>query len=349
MRHRFLGSIGALAVIAVVSLAPVNAAGQAPKAAPAADNKTPQSRTPWGDPDLQGVYTFSTLTPVERPREFAEKDTLTEAELAALEKKNAIRIITDSELPAGETGAYNAFWTSNEKGRLTGHTSLIVDPENGRQPPLTAAAQKAQENFLTETASRIRGVKPYQHLLINKPADFDEFTRCLARPMPRIGQSYNHGIQVLQTPGYVVIDYESMHDVRIIPLDRRPHLDQQISLWNGDSRGHWEGQTLVVEVTNFTNKTLFADYRGFDGIFKNSGTRLTERFTRVDANTINYEVTVDDPATWTKPWTFILPWRSDDPNYKNPEDLYEYACHEGNFRMVEDALLGSRVIEQTVK
>ena len=164
--------------------------------------------------------------------------------------------------------------------------------------------------------------------------------------MPRIGQSYNHGIQVLQTPGYVVIDYESMHDV---PLDKRPQLDPSIRGWNGDSRGHWEGNTLVVEVTNFTDKALFADYRGFDGIFKTSATHLTKRITRVDANTINYEVTVDDPATWTKPWTFILPWRSDDPNYKNPEDLYEHACHEGNFRMVEDAILGSRVIEQTVK
>jgi hypothetical protein len=212
-----------------------------------------------------------------------------------------------------------------------------------------ARAQKAQSDFLAEVMSRIRGSKPFQYMLYHSPTNMDEFTRCLSRPMPRIGQSYNHGIEVLQTPGQVVIYYESMHDFRVIPLDGRPHLDQRVTTWNGDSRGHWEGQTLVIESTNFTDKALFADYRGFDGIYKTQSLRLVERLTRADANTINYEVTVEDPLTWTRPWTFVLPWRSDDPNYREAEDLYEYACHEGNYRMMENALSGSRHIEQTVK
>jgi hypothetical protein len=243
----------------------------------------------------------------------------------------------------------NAFWTETEKGRLTGRTSLITEPENGRQPPLTARALRAQAEFLKEAESRLRGARPYQYLLIRNPRQMDEFTRCQSRPMPRIGQSYNHGIQVLQTPGQVVIYYESMHDARIIPLDGRPHVDKKVTTWNGDARGRWEGNTLVIESTNFTEKALFADYRNFDGIFKTPTLRVTERLTRVDAKTLNWEVTVDDPATWTRPWTFVIPWRADDPNYQEPEDRDEYACHEGNYRMMEDALSGSRHIEERVK
>jgi hypothetical protein len=325
-------------VVAIVSLAPISAAGQAP-----------QSRTPWGDPDLQGVYTFATLTPMERPRDLAGKAAFTEAELAELQKRQAVNIVTDSEDAPGEISSYNAFWTETEKGRLTGRTSLITDATDGRQPALTSAADNRRERFQADIASRTVGTAPFEHILLNSWADMDEFTRCHSRPMPRIGQSYNHGLQVLQTPGFVVIHYESMHDVRIIPLDGRPHLDKKVDTWNGDSRGRWEGQTLVIESTNFTTKALFADYRGFDGIFKQPTLRLVERLTRVDADTINYEVTVEDPATWTKPWTFLIPWKADDPNYQEPEDLYEYACHEGNYRMMEDALSGSRHLENTPK
>jgi hypothetical protein len=157
--------------------------------------------------------------------------------------------------------------------------------------------------------------------------------------MPRIGQAYNHGVMILQTPASVAIFYESMHDVRIVPLDGRPHLHSSIRQWNGDARGRWEGNTLVVDWTNFTEKQEFAGAP--------QGTmRFTERFTKVDANTINYEVTVTDSATWTRPWTFVLPWRADDPNYQKPEDLYEYACHEGNYRMMENSLKGTRALKR---
>ena len=340
MSHRFLGTL--TVVVAIVLLV------QIPATAQQARKFTPP-RTAWGEPDLQGVYSFSTLTPMERPRDLAAKGTFTPEELAQLERENAAKIIADATTEEGDTGTYNAFWTETEKGKLTGRTSLILEPENGRQPALTPRAIKAQSDFIAEATSRVRGGKPYLYILYYSPRDMDEFTRCLSRPMPRIGQSYNHGIEVLQTPGQVVIYYESMHDFRVIPLDGRPHLDQKIATWNGDSRGHWEGQTLVIESKNFTDKALFADYRGFDGVYKTPTLRLTERLTRVDAKTINYEVTVDDPATWTKPWRFSLPWRSDDPNYGQPEDLYEYACHEGNYRMMDDALSGSRTIEKTVK
>ena len=156
--------------------------------------------------------------------------------------------------------------------------------------------------------------------------------------MPRQSQAYNHGLQILQVPGYVVIHYESMHDVRFIPLDGRPHLPDNIRLWNGDSRGHWEGNTLVVDWSNFDPRQ---EYEGAS----QARMHFVERFTRVDAKTINYEVTVDDPTTWTRSWKFVLPWRADDGNYQKPEDLYEYACHEGNYRQMEDALSGSRVLE----
>jgi hypothetical protein len=160
--------------------------------------------------------------------------------------------------------------------------------------------------------------------------------------MPRLAQAYNHGVEILQTPGYVVIFYESMHNARIIPLDGSPHLPSNVRLWDGDSRGHWEGSTLVVDWANFDPR------QEFQGAMEGN-VHVTERLTRIDANTINEVVTVSDPATWTKTWTYVLPWRADDSNYQKPEDLYEYACHEGNYRQMENALAGSRAIEAKAK
>ena len=297
--------------------------------------------TPWGDPDLQGVYTFSTTTPLERPEALAAKVAYTEAELAELQEQLAIQVVTDivAPPPGGLGNAYNRFWHSNEKGRLTGRTSLIVDPPDGRKPPLTPQAGKLHEERAAEAAARRIEDPPYQYTLYYHWEEHSAYTRCVARPMPRIGQSYNHGLQILQTPGHVVIFYESMHDARIIPLDGRAPLDPRIRQWNGDSRGHWEGGTLVVESTNFTDK------QEFQGALQGN-MRFVERLTRVDPDTIGYEVTVHDPETWTAPWSFALPWRADDPNYENPEDLYEFACHEGNYRMMEDTLRGSRVLQE---
>ena len=341
MSHRFFAPVGAIAsVVVLVLLAQMPIAAQQAKAPAKAWTQT---RTAWGDPDLQGVYTFSTPTPLERPNGLAAKDTFTEAELAELEEKTTAGFNSEGNAPRpGDPGAYNNFWTSTEKGRLTGRTSLILDPENGRMPPLTERAQKVRDQLVKEAAARRVTVGPVQHSLYDTWKDHPSYTRCVARPMPRIQQSYNHGLQILQTPGYVVIDYESMHNVRIIPLDRRPHLDSGIRLWDGDSRGHWEGNTLVVDWTNFTDKQ---EWQGQP----EGNMHFIERITKVDENTINYEVTVDDPTTWTKPWTFLNPWCSDDPVYQQPEDLYEYACHEGNYRMMEDSLLGTHVIKETLK
>ena len=316
---------------------------QTPVAGQDTDAWTP-GRTAWGDPDLQGVYTFSTQTPLERPEGLGNKETYTEKELAELGAQAAERRATDEVAAApGDLGAsYNAYWTSNEKGQLVARTSLIVDPLNGRLPPLTERAQEIHDDRAAELASRQVGEPPFVYTLYATWLDHPAYTRCAARPMPRIGQAYNHGLQILQTPGYVVIYYESMHDTRVIPLDGRPHFDSSIRQWNGDSRGHWEGNTLVVDWRNFTDKQ---EFRGLG--LPQGNMRFVEHITKVDENTIEYEVTVHDPTTWTQPWTLVAPWRADDPNYQTPVDLYEFGCHEGNYRMMENSLKGSRVLRET--
>ena len=324
-------------VIAVVALATTPLAGQS---SPARSPQRAQDKTPWGDPDLQGVYTFSTLTPLQRPDALAAKVALTEAELAEQEERDAQnRVAEDRPLAPGNPGTYNNFWTSNEKGRRTGRSSLIIDPPDGHRPPLTPQAQKMRDQLTGEAAARRVGTPPFDHVLYNTWSDLPTYTQCTSRPMPRLAQAYNHGLQILQVPGYVVIYYESMHNARFIPLDGRPHLPGNIRLWNGDSRGHWEGNTLVVDWTNFDPR------QEFQGALQGN-MHFVERFTRVDANTVNETVTVDDPTTWTKTWTFCRPWRAT-TQLPTPEDLYEYACHEGNYRQMEDALSGSRAVEDT--
>jgi hypothetical protein len=302
------------------------------------------------------VYTFATQTPLERPNRFADRATLTEAELADLEEQDGRELQDAITGTSNEPGnSYNPLWSAGEEGRLTGRTSLITDPPDGRRPALTPQAQKKrQARVAADAARRVRQADPSVKCagdgrsvgeciatIYNTWEDHPTYTRCLARPMPRISQAYNHGVLIVQTPEYVAIHYESMHDTRIIPLDGRPHLHPGIRLWNGDARGKWEGNTLVVDWTNFTDKQEFSG--------SPEGTmRFIERFTKVDANTINYEVTVIDPETWVRPWTFQLPWRSDDRNYQKPEDLYEYACHEGNYRQMENSLKGSRALKESL-
>ncbi len=340
MSHRFPTlAVLLTAVIMAVLLAPAPVTGQQ------APNWTP-ARTPWGDPDLQGVYTFATPTPLQRPTGLAGKAAYTETELVELATRSeAARSERESRAPDPErpSGGYDAVWTAPERGRLTGRTSLIIDPEDGRMPALTANGLKVRAGIEAERATRLIG----DETIYNIWSDHPTYTRCLSRPMPRIGQAYNHGLQILQTPGQVVIHYESMHDVRIIPLDNRPHLPANIRQLNGDARGRWEGNTLVVNWTNFTDKQMFDGAGDGENGFPQGNMRYTERFTKVDANTIEYMVTVEDPAIWTRPWTVVLPWKSDDPNYQNPEDLYEFACHEGNYRMMEDSLTGSRALKQS--
>ena len=302
---------------------------------PAQQRNYAPPRTEWGHPDLQGVYTFATETPLQRPAALANKETYTEEEQKKLEQQ--LQEKYQENIATNEHFSYNALWFVGDQGRPTGRTSLIVDPPNGRMPPLTPAGGKIRAEILARQAAKGRG----KDEVINTWEDHTLYNRCISRPMPRVSQEYNQGVEILQTPRDVIIFYESMHDVRIIPVDGTPHLDANLRQWNGDSRGHWEGNTLVVDWNNFTGRQKADGSAPFGG-FTQENMRFTERFTRTDANTVVYEVTVQDPNIWTKPFTLQLPWRADDPAYKGPDDLLEYACHEGNYRMIEDTITGSR-------
>ena len=328
MRHQLAVAMGARVVaIAVVSLAQIPITGQtplsSPKAPAAADKRIPP-HTPDGQPDLQGIWTNGTITPLERPRDLDGKQFLTPEEATALEKQVVQSRIDRPPLP-GDPGGYNEFWWERgTKVVRTRRTSLVVDPQDGRIPPLTAEAQGRLDN--ARATAR-------QH-----PADGPENRslqeRCLlwqtAGP-PMLPAGYNNTYQIVQAPGYIMILTEMIHDARIIPIDGRPHLPPKIRQWMGDSRGRWEGNTLVVDTTNFTAKT------GFRGSSQNL--HLVERLTRVDPDTLLYEFTVDDPETFTKIWRVELPMtKSDGP-------IFEYACNEGNYALT-DILAGARAEEK---
>ena len=318
-----------LALIAqglVVAQAPKPApAGRAGAESSAAKAWTP-SRTPDGQPDLQGIWDFRSATPLERPAAFAGKETMTDDEVAAYERRAAEREDgRPPDDPRSEPSVHPTWWLDYGKTVIkTRRTSLIVDPADGRIPPQTPEGQ--QRIAARRAAARSHG-----------PADSYEdrslFERCLTRGVPEgmLPGPYNNNMQLTQTPGYVLIFTEMIHDARIIPLDGRPHVSPDIRRWMGDSRGHWEGNTLVVDTTNFTDKTSF---RG-----SGANLHLVERFTRIDADTLEYRFTVDDPTTWTRPWTVAFPMvKTDGP-------IYEYACHEGNYGLV-GILSGARAEER---
>ncbi len=282
--------------------------------------------------DLAGTWSFSTLTALERPAEFAAIDVLTDAEAAAFAKRTMERNNRDnrdtSNRDADVGGAYNEFWwdrgTTVAKVRGKFRTSLIVDPPDGRVPALTA---QAQERAAARAAER--RAHP-----ADGPEDRSLGERCLlfnAGP-PMLPGPYNNFMQVIQTRDYVAIHNEMIHDARVIPLDGRPHAPAQLRLWLGDSRGHWDGNTLVVDTTNFTDKT---NVRG-----SSPNLHLIERLTRTDANTLLYEFTVDDPSSFVKPWSAALPMR------KTAEQVFEYACHEGNHAL-QGILRGARFEEKS--
>jgi hypothetical protein len=278
-------------------------------------------KTPWGDPDLQGVWSIATITPFERPATLGTKQVLTEQEAAELEQSNLLNNNQDRRDGAGTDAdvarAYNDFWWDRgTKVVSTRQTSLVVDPPDGRVPALTAEGQKRA----TERATR--GYDSWQ--------DRSLWERCITRGLPMIPGPYNNNYQILQTPGYVVILHEMIHDARIIPLGGQPHVGTNIRQWFGDSRGRWDGDTLVVDTTNFADK---ANFRG-----STQGLHLIERFTRVNADTVKYEFTIDDPTTFTRQWTAAIPMARTD------EQIYEYACHEGNYGMV-NLLRGARAKE----
>jgi len=310
MSHR------AVAILVAALPLAISAAGQVATAAGktvAVSKAVP--RTPWGVPDLQGVWNYSTITPLERPSELAGKEVLTEQEAAEFEKQTLERRNPDRRDGGADADvgrAYNQFWWDyGTKVVGTKRTSLIVDPPDGKIPALTAEARK---NTDARTAILRRAA--------TGPEDRNLWERCIlgtnAGP-PMVPGPYNNNFQLFQTTHYVVILNEMIHDARIIPLDGRPHLPANIRQWMGDSRGHWEGNTLVVDTTNFTGKTNF---RG-----SGEALHLTERFTRVAAGTLLYEFRVDDPAAFTRPWSAALPMTNSD------ELIYEYACHEANYGM----------------
>lgn len=303
MRRWLLAPIGILAVVVgVLSLASLPVAGQAPAAAAA--TWTPP-RTLDGQPDLQGYWSNRITTPLER--DLSGKQVLTRKE--AEEREDARLQGFDRAPREGDPGTYNAFW--RDRGTVSTRTALVVDPADGRIPPLTPEAQKKQ-------AASVEYLRAHPS---DGPEDRDLWDRCITRGVPRFPGGYNNNFQILQTPGYVVVLQEMIHEARIIPLDGRPHVGPELRQWDGDSRGRWEGNTLVVDTTNFSSKQ---DFRGLS-----QGTmHLVERFTRVDRDTINWEVTVDDPTTYTKTWTAAIPLT------KSQDPPYEYACHEGNYAMV---------------
>jgi len=323
--RRLAGSLaGALAVVAAVSaLEP--AAAQAPaRQAAGAQGKWTAPRTPWGDPDLQGVWTNSTTTPLERPDALAGKASLTDEERADLDAQAAKS--ADGKPRTGDPGTYNDFWF--DRGKRTNRTSLIVDPPDGKLPPLTAKGKKLQEEI-----GQVRRRSP------TSPEDLSPFERCLTRSMPgaMIPGFYNHNYQIVQTPGYVMISVEMIHDARIVHMGARPNDVPSVPRWLGDSRGRWDGNTLVVETRNIAPVFELRPSRTVIG-----GTdklTMVERFTRVDADTIDYQFTVTDPEMWTKPWTASTPMTLiDDP-------IYEYACHEGNHAIV-NMLKGARLADE---
>jgi hypothetical protein len=329
MHHPATDNVAVLqAVIVIVSLA--MAAPAAQTSAAMAKKTTAAPRTAWGDPDLQGRWNNTTMTPLERPNQFAGKAVLSEEEAAGfqrqeLERNNADR--RDGASRADVDRAYNEMWFDRGKLTKTMRTSLVIDPSDGRIPPFTPEGQQREAARLA--ARQQRG-----------PADsWEDRTlteRCiLNHGVPPLPTGYNNNYQILQIPGYVVILYEMLYEPRIIPIGGSRQDGSHVRQWKGNSRGRWDGNTLIVDTTDFSEQTTI---RGITAK-PSEALHIVERFTRVDADTIDYQATLDDPRTWSRSWTVAVPMR------KTDDRLYEYACHEGNYGMV-GILAGARADEK---
>ena len=296
-------------------------------AVPAAQTgKAPLPRTADGHVDLQGIWDFRSATALERPARFAGREFMTAEEAIAYEKEAVER--EDGRPPDDgrtEQSVHPVWWLDYGKTVVKSRrTSLIVDPPDGRIPAQTpegrerAAARRA--------AARDHGpADSYENRSLQE--------RCITRGLPEVilPGPYNNNLQIVQTPGYVLLFTEMIHDARVVPMDGRPHSHQNLRSWMGDSRGRWDGDTLVIDTTNFTDRTNF---RG-----SGANLHLIERFTRVDSDTIDYRFTVEDPTTWTRPWTVAY------PIVKTDGPIYEFACHEGNYGL-RDILTGARYEER---
>ena len=350
MSDKVRASLGAATIVfALGSLWDVSTAGQerpaAPGTKPLAATKTwTPPRSSDGQPDLQGVWLNTSATPLERPKSLEGKPFLTDEEVAEL-KRRADRIFKDgnADLAIGDsfflTVLANPKQYRNPNGaqrssvymverEFDNRTSLIVDPPDGKLPASTPEAQRRR----AAAAARDRASAG--------PEDLNNNVRCITPGLPRIGPGaggdplYGYS-QIFQAPGYVVLLMETFHDARIVPLDGRPHLSAGIRQWSGDSRGRWDGNTLIVDTTNFSSKSSFLE--SADHL------HLVERFTRIASDTINYEMTLDDPTTWTKPWTAVIRLK------QLQSKIFEYACHEGNTLPMLGILGGARAEEKAAR
>lgn len=313
MRNPWLTSIGALAALLTLAWAALAQTRGEAYVVP---------RTPWGDPDLQGQWNSQTATPLERPSSgaLAGKETLTDEEAEAIEQRNRDR--NDAAPAAGDPGTYNSFW--NDVGKGLNRTSLILDPPDGRVPAYTPAAEQRLAAERAERATRGPA---------DSYADLPIWTRCITRGWNGIGSNYSSNTQIFQSPGYVVVLQELIHEPRIIPLDGRSGLPAEVKPWLGVSRGRWEGDTLVVETRNFDARSSF---RG-----SSTDLVLTEYYTRTSDTEIDYRFTMHDPATYVSDWTVGRPMRAETEGLT----IFEYACHEGNVAMT-GILAGARKEER---
>jgi hypothetical protein len=357
MKYRLRTSIPVLAA-GILLGAPHAVAGQAPPPQPpsaatpaSAEPSKPApkrtappkawtpTRTPWGEPDLQGVWNDATSTPLQRPSSRAGKDVLSDEEADAFQQELAFDLTRDRRDGGPEVDvnrAYNDHWMDARRLKITAdrRTSLIVDPPDGRIPPLVPLSPERQK----ARAARADATARFNAGMPHSPEEMSLPVRCIIRTdsPPYLPTIYNNDFQIFQSPGVVVIAPEMIHSARIIPLDGRPHLGKNLRQWLGDTRGRFDGNTLVIETTNF---------RSDDGVvFQGANPasyKITERLTRVAPDAISYEFTVEDPSTWTKPWTAMIPWTRIDP----AEQMYEYGCHEDNFDIVH-LLSGARTREK---
>ena len=331
MRARFPMSVCTVGVLVATGLlVPVSVAGQS------ADEGWTLPRTPDGHPDLQGVWANNSATPLERPEAWADKARLTDEELAALLVASE-DAVGDGDALFGDqlvlaaiagieassydptTGNYNQFWIAERD--FDNRTSLVIDPPDGRIPELTPEAQDRRRD----------GVARLDEHPADTYTDRPLQERCVSYGVPRLGAGYNSYYQLFQSADHVVFLNEMIHDARVIPIDGQPHLADRVRQLHGDSRGHWEGHTLVIETTNYSPQARF---RG-----ASDNLHLVERLTRVGPRTLNYEVTITDPTMWTRPWTVLIPLMGSD------DAIFEYACHEGNVGM-EGILAGQRAAER---
>ena len=330
----------ALATFSVIGLVVVVQAqvSNRPSASRGTEDSYRPPRTSWGDPDLEGKWPSTNMAavPLQRPQLFGMRNVLTDAEFAERQAQAARQAVQDladfdfdnPSVPFGQVGGGQSppqHWF--ERGETQRQVSLIVDPPNGRLPALTAAAQKRE-------ADRRRD-SPQQP---GSYTDFSLYERCITRGLTGsiLPGGYNNGNQIFQAPGYVTIVNEMIHESRVVPIDGRPHLNPAIGTYLGDSRGRWDGDTLVVETRNFTDRFGV----GVNGTGASAALTITERFTRTSATTMRYSITIDDPMTWTAPFTMQYTLVRDD-GY----GMYEYACHEGNYAL-QNVLSGARATER---